>query len=195
MASRTSSSIASNSRDTKKRGTQVVIKTIRVLLSALGQRSRKSGGLTTWRTPWITAGRPGISSIATRPFRRSRRDPQCSATACRSNVSARAGIGRSRMTVNVSIPVWAGWRGVRARRTVSAATDVSPNNSAGVVSIVVRRGAREFRAFSAAFSRLAAEPIPTRVDSDTCPKSSWPGSSGSPIAAGCWKRWPGRAGP
>jgi hypothetical protein len=59
-------------------------------LIGCGQRLRNSGGEKNVLHPWITAGCPGISSMLTRPFNRSSRAPQCSAS-FDSRVSASAG--------------------------------------------------------------------------------------------------------
>ena len=73
--------------------------TSRVSVSGDGQRSRNSGGEKTCWTPWITAGRPGISSIATRPFMRiSARRNVPSAPATTTSVPARATADRAEAT-------------------------------------------------------------------------------------------------
>ena len=80
------------------------MKISRVSVSCVGQLSRNTGAEKTCCTPCTTAGRPGISSIATIPFIRIRRSPQCSARACNHNVSASAGSVRTRRKDSVSIP-------------------------------------------------------------------------------------------
>ncbi|MDB5401169.1 MAG: hypothetical protein JWQ55_3187 [Rhodopila sp.] len=168
MASRTSSSIASSKRDAKCRGIAFTISTILVRSSSLGQRSRKSGGLTTCRTPWTTAGRPGISSIATRPFRRSSRDPQCSAIACSIRVSASAGRGLVRVIMKVSISPCPREGLMPARRSDSAARHPSLNRVEGSACEASIRGTPGFSVSSWVSSRsegVLRSVLPSRIRS------------------------------
>ena len=72
------------------------MKTRRLRRSSDGQRSSQAGGWKTCWTPWITAGRSGLSATLTMPFRRRRSPPQCSARTSSSSVSVTARIGCSR---------------------------------------------------------------------------------------------------
>ena len=55
--------------------------TSRLRRSSEGRGSSQAGGWKTCCTPWITAGRSGLSATLTMPFSRRRSLPQCSASA------------------------------------------------------------------------------------------------------------------
>ena len=96
VTSSTSASSASSSASTQACGMPRTMKTSRLRRSADGQRSSQAGGWKTCCTPWITAGRSGLSATLTMPFRRRRSPPQCSARISSSSVSVTARIGASR---------------------------------------------------------------------------------------------------